>query len=282
MRFRRITSTTLALALLALTVHARAASAAEVNVLCSVGLKAVMDALAPEFEKASKNKVVVKYDLAATLKKQIEGGTPFDLAVLTPAMVDDLIKSGRLAADSRTVIARSGLALAIRKGAKKPDVSTADSFKRTLLDAKSIAYAKEGASGVYFAELVQRLGIADALKAKSTLTTTGDAVNEAVTHGTVELGVLPVSEILPIAGMEVGGVFPPDVQSYIVMVAGVGTKAAQGSAARDLVKFLTAPAQLPVIKAKGMERVAGLQLIPERTVARTCYACGLGHTLYFW
>ena len=256
MKSSRFTSGTLALALLLLAVHTRAANAAEVNVLCSVGLKAVMDALAPEFEKASKNKVVVKYDLAATLKKQIEGGAPFDLAVLTPGIIDDLIKAGKLAADSRTVIARSGLALAIRKGAKKPDVSTSDAFKRTLLDAKSIAYAKEGASGVYFAELVQRLGIADALKAKSTLTSTGDAVNEAVTHGTVELGVLPVSEILPVAGMEIGGVFPADVQSYIVMVAGVGANAKQSSAARDLVKFLTAPAQLPVIKAKGMDRVA--------------------------
>jgi molybdate transport system substrate-binding protein len=249
----RIISTTLAAALFALAVHTKAA-AADVNVLCSVGIKAVMEALAPEFERTTKNKVTVKYDLAATLKKEIEGGAPFDLAVLTPAMVDDLIKSGKIAGDSRAVIARSGLALAIRKGAKKPDVSSADAFKRTLLNAKSIAYAKEGASGVYFAELVQRLGIADALKAKRTLTTTGDAVNEAVTHGTVELGVLPVSEILPVAGMEVGGVFPADVQSYIVMVAGVGANAKQGAAARDLVKFLTAPAQLPVIKAKGMER----------------------------
>jgi molybdate transport system substrate-binding protein len=280
MRFNRMTLMTVALVLSVLAV-ARAAHAAEVNVLCSVGLKAVMDALAPAFEKASKNKVVVKYDLAANLKKQIEGGAPFDLAVLTPAMVDDLIKAGKLVADSRTVIARSGLALAIRKGAKKPDVSTSDAFKRTLLDAKSIAYAKEGASGVYFAELVQRLGIADALKAKTTLTSSGDAVNEAVTHGTVELGVLPVSEILPVAGMEVGGVFPPDVQSYVVMVAGVGAKARESAAARELVKFLMAPAQLPVIKAKGMDRLAELRLLPETVIARTCYACSLGHTLYF-
>ena len=136
MRFNRMTPTTLALVLSVLTV-ARAAHAAEVNVLCSVGLKAVMDALAPEFEKASKNKVVVKYDLAANLKKQIEGGAPFDLAVLTPAMIYDLIKTGRLAADSRTVIARSGLALAIRKGAKKPDVGTSDAFKRTLLHPRT-------------------------------------------------------------------------------------------------------------------------------------------------
>ena len=245
-----------ALALAALTVQARAANAAEITVLCSVGLKAVMDELAPQFERATKHTVVVKYDLAAVLKRQIEGGAPFDLVVLTPAMLDNLIKQGKVAADSRAVVARSGLALAIREGAKKPDISSTDAFKRTLLGAKSIAYAKEGASGVFFAEIIQGLKIADALKSKSTLTATGDAIGEAVVHGTVELGVLPVSEILPVPGMVVGGAFPAEVQRYIVMVAGVSSGAKQGATARDLVKFLMAPAALPVIKAKGMERAA--------------------------
>src|SRR5262245_33095334 len=105
----RLTTTVLCLALLGSIVHTRTASAAEVKGLCSVGIKAVMEALAPEFERTTKHKVIVKYDLAATLKKEIEGGAPFDLAVLTPAMIDDLVKTGKLAADSRTVIARSGL-----------------------------------------------------------------------------------------------------------------------------------------------------------------------------
>ena len=134
--------------------------------------------------------------------------------------------------------------------------TTVEAFKRSLLAAKSIAYAKEGASGVAFAALIQRLGIADDLKAKSKLTATGEPVGEAVVRGGAELGVLPVSEILPIRGAELLGTFPADTQSYIVMVAAVGSGAKASSVARDFVRFLMAPSALPVISAKGMERPA--------------------------
>lgn len=230
------------------------ASAAQITVLCSNGIKAVMEELAPQFEQATKHKVVITYGLAAALKRQIEAGEPFDIAVLTPPLVDDLIKQGRIAGDTRIVLARSGMALAIRSGAPKPDVRTTDALKRTLIESKSIAYAKEGASGVFFAELVKRLGLADALKTKVKLTTSGEEVGAAVARGDAELGVLPVSEILPVRGIEVLGTFPPDVQSYVVMVAGVGARAAQRAAAKELITFLTAPAALRVITNKGMER----------------------------
>jgi molybdate transport system substrate-binding protein len=255
MRANRIAAATVALLLLTLAL-ARASNAQtpEIKVLCSTGLKAVMEALVPEFERTTRHKVVMKYDTAAALKQQIERGEPFDLAVVTPPVMDDLIKQGKIAADTRTTIARTGMALAIRAGARKPDISTTDALKRTLLDAKSVAYAKEGASGVYFVGLIQKLGIADALKVKSKLTTTGEEVGQAVAGGGAELGVLPVSEILPVHGVEVLGTFPADVQSYAVMVGGVGAGAKDSSAAKDLLKFVTAPAALPVIKKKGMER----------------------------
>ena len=188
------------------------------------------------------------------MKQRIEGGEPFDAAFLTPSAIDDLIARGKIAADSRATIARSGLAIAIRTGERRADIGTVDAFKRALLGAKSIAYAKEGASGVAFAALIQRLGIAADLKDKSTLTATGEEVGQAIVRGDAELGILPVSEILPIRGAEMLGTFPADVQSYIVMVGGVSGASRQGAAARDLIKFLTAPAALPVIKAKGMER----------------------------
>ena len=228
----------------------------EIKVLCSNGFKAVMEELASRFERATKHKVVVKYGLAAIFRRQIESGEPFDLAVLTPAAIDDLIKEGKIVADSRTTLARTGLAIAVRAGAPKPDISTVDAFKRALLRAKSIAYTKEGASGVAFGALIQRLGIADDLKAKSQLTVTGEEVGQAVVRGEAEFGVLPVSEILPVRGAEVLGTFPGDTQTYIPMVAGVSSSAKQGSAARDLIGFLTAPAALPVIQAKGMERTS--------------------------
>jgi molybdate transport system substrate-binding protein len=231
-----------------------AAHAAEIHVLCSVGLKAVMDDLAPQFERASGHKVVVKYGLASGLKQQIETGEPFDLAVLTPPLIDDLIKQGKLTAGTNAVIARSGLGLMIRAGARKPDVSTTEAFKRSLLAAKGIAFAKEGASGVAFSALIQRLGIADTLKPKLKPTSTGGEVNDLVVRGGADFGVLPLSEILPVKGAELGGMFPADVQNYIIMTAAVSASPKQSAAAQDLIKFLTSPAVLPAIKAKGMDR----------------------------
>ena len=230
------------------------ANAAEIRVLCSNGLKAVFEELAPQFERASGHKVVVKFGLAANFKQQIETGEAFDLAILTPAAIDDLIKSGKMAADSRSVIARTGLGVMIKSGARKPDVRTSDSFKKALLDAQSIAYAKEGASGVAFAALIDRLKIADTLKPKLKPTATGEEVNDLVVKGGAQYGILPLSEILAVKGAELGGMFPADVQTYITMATAVSSNAKQAAAARDLIKFMMAPAANPVIKAKGMER----------------------------
>jgi molybdate transport system substrate-binding protein len=253
MRFIRSASQT-GLAVAILLVHPVAAQTGDIKVLCSTGFKAVMEDLVPQFERATHHKVAVRYGLAAVLRQQIEAGEAFDLAILTPAAIDDLIKVQKVAADSRTILAQSGLGIAIRAGARKPDITTVEAFKRSLLGAKSIAYAKEGASGVAFAALIRRLGIAEDLKAKSKLTATGEEVGEAVVRGEAELGVLPVSEILPVRGAELLGTFPADTQSYIVMVAAVAAGAKAGDAARDLVKFLVAPSALPVLTAKGMER----------------------------
>ena len=208
----------------------------------------------PQFEKATGHKVVAKFGLAAGFKQQIESGASFDLTILTPPMIDDLIKQGRLKADSRAVIARTGLGIMVRAGARKPDVRDIEAFKRSLLTARSIAFAKEGASGVAFANLIEKLGIAANLKSKLKTTATGEEVNDLVVSGDSEFGILPLSEILAVRGAELGGMFPEDIQSYIVMAAGVGSDAKQAGAARDLIKFMTAPAALSVIKARGMER----------------------------
>jgi len=250
---RRIVPAIAVLAFLFAPHLTRATAADEVTVLCSNGLKAVLEDLGPTFESATHNTLVVTYGLAASLGQRIKSGEAFDVAFLTPAVVDDLIAAGKISRETRAEVARSGLALAIRSGTRKPDISTSDAFKRTLLNAKSIAYAKEGASGVLFAATIQRLGIAGDLQPKSRLTATGEAVSDAVVKGEVELGVLPLSEILPVKGEE-PVVFPADVQSYIVMVGGANAASKHAQAARDLIKYVTAPAALPVLKAKGMER----------------------------
>jgi molybdate transport system substrate-binding protein len=240
--------------LVAILLHATAATADEIRVLSSVGIKAVIDELAPEFEKATRHKVTTVFDLASTLKTKIDGGAPFDVAILTPPLLDDLNTKGLVTSASRTAVARVGLGLMIKAGTKKPNVSSIDAFRRTLLDARSITYASAGASGVAFLAIVEKMGIAPQIKVKAKPVASGEDVNANITNGVAELAVLPVSEILPVKGAELGGVFPAEVQTYVVMTAGVSAKA-QGNAANEFVTFLMSPANDAVVKAKGMERL---------------------------
>jgi molybdate transport system substrate-binding protein len=190
------------------------------------------------------------------LRQRIEKGEPFDLAVLTPDLIDGLIAGGKIVAETRTAIARAPMALAIRSGGLKPDVTTIVALKATLLAAPSIAYAKDGAAGLYFASLIERLGIADVVRQKSVLTGTGEQVSQAVATGKAEMGVLPLSEIVGVSGIDLVGTFPLDVQGYAVMVGGIRTGAVNGAAAQRLIEFLTSPDAAPVIEQAGMERPA--------------------------
>ena len=228
--------------------------AAEINVLCSNGLKAVVDELVPVFEQKTGNKVLLKFEPSTQIQKRIEAGEAFDLAVMTTPLIDQEIKAGRLAADSRAIIARSGLGLSVRAGSKKPDIKTVESFKQALLNAKSITYATAGASAAPFEALVDKLGVAPQVKPKYNLRPTASQVGEVVADGTVEIGVAPVSEILPVKGVELVGPFPSELQSYVVMTAGISSKAKEKNTAKALVDFLMSPANNGVIKAKGMER----------------------------
>ena len=241
------------LSVVAVLLGAPAASADEVLVLSSVGIKAVVEELGPNFENASANDVTTTFGLASALKTRIEGGERFDVAILTPALLDELIAKGLVAADSRTVVARVGLGLMIKAGAPKPQVGTVDDFKRTLLAARSVTYASSGASGVAFLKILDDLGIAAEVKAKAKPAASGDEVNANVLGGASDLAVLPISEILPVAGAELGAVFPDGVQTYVLMAAGVST-GARGSAPKDFVAFLAEPSNDGVVRAKGMER----------------------------
>jgi len=241
-------------AIIAALLQPAAARADEIKVLSSVGIKAVVDDLAPQFEKATKHRVRAVFDLASALKTRIESGEPFDVAILTPPLLDDLIAKGLVVPASRSSVARVGLGLMIKAGARKPDVSSTDAFKRTLLDARSITYASAGASGIAFLAIADKLAIAPQIKAKAKPAASGEEVNANIVSGAADLAVLPVSEILPVKGAELGGVFPPEVQTYVVMAAGTSAKT-RGSAAKDFLTFLMSPANNAVIKTKGMERL---------------------------
>ena len=229
------------------------AQAADIKIICSNGFQAVMHELGPQYEHATGHKLIVSYGLAAVLGKQIEGGETFDLAILAPPQVDALIKQGKIAAESRAVLARSGIGVMVRSGAPKPDISTVDAFKRALLDAKSIAFPPQGQSGIYMVGLIERLGLTEALKTKMMPIASGPLTGETVAKGEAEIGITPIGELLAVKGVALVGPLPAEVQNYIVQTAGVSAAAAQGAAARDFLKFLMAPANAHVIVEKGME-----------------------------
>jgi len=229
-----------------------AADGAELKIFGSRVTRMVMSDLGPQFERASGYKPVVVTDVAAVMKRRIESGEPFDLAVLVDFQADDLIKAGKLLADTRADVMKAGIGVAVKRGAPKPDIGTVEAFKRTLLDAKSITYLKEGASTIYLDRLFAQLGIAEALRAKTVKPET-ETVSERVAQGEVELGIIVIPNILSVAGAELVGPLPPEVQSYIVFTAAVSAQSAHQQAARDLIKLLKSPATVPLLKAKGME-----------------------------
>jgi molybdate transport system substrate-binding protein len=187
------------------------------------------------------------------LKAEIEKGATFDLAMLSDAAVDDLIKQGKLVGATRSVIAISGAGVAVRKGASKPDIGTVDAFKRALLNAKSVAYVEQGQTGIYLKALLPRLGIADALKDKIKRLPPENPAAQAVANGEAEIGMTQISEILPYPGAELVGPLPAEIQLSSVYPGAVGTGAKEPDAAKAFIKFLTAPSAIPVLKAKGLE-----------------------------
>jgi molybdate transport system substrate-binding protein len=230
-------------------IFAPAAGAAELTLLISNALKTVMADIAPRFEAATGHKLAITYGSTNPMKARIEKGEAFDLTILGDAAIDDLIKQGKLDAATRTVVARSGLGVASRKGAPKPDVGTTDAFKRTMLGAKSIAYLDDGLTGTYLKVLFRRLGIADDMTAKHKSARGG----EAVAAGEVELGVTQISEILYQKGTELAGPLPPEIQHYTNFSSAVSAGAKQPDAAKALLKYFLSPDAVRVMKTIGLE-----------------------------
>jgi molybdate transport system substrate-binding protein len=247
------TRSMVAATVLAITLAPGLGAAAEIKVISSVGVKTVLEELAPQFERASEHKVKITFGTAVPLKRQIDAGEAFDVVILTPALVDDLAKQGKIAPGSASNVAKSGIGVAIRQGAPKPDIGSTDAFKKTVLAARMIAYSKEGQSGAVMARLMERLGIAEEMKAKTILETRSGGVALNVVEGKADLAFNLISEILPIAGAELAGPLPAELQSYVVFAAGIGATTKETEAAKAFINFLKAPAAVPVLKAKGME-----------------------------
>jgi molybdate transport system substrate-binding protein len=232
------------------------ASAAEVKVLTAGAFKQVVLAVVPEFEKATGHKVVVDNDTVGGLTKRIEGGEAFDVVVLTPAAVDDLTRKGKIADGSKATLARVGVGVMVKAGAPAPDISSVEAFKRALLNAKSVAYidpASGGSSGIYVANLLDKLGIANDIKPKAKLKK-GGYVADLIKSGEAELGIHQISEIVPVTEVTLVGPLPAEIQNYTTYAAGIGAGAKDSDAAKALIKVLSGPGAAAVLKEKGMDR----------------------------
>jgi len=233
-----------------------AVEAAEVKVLSAAAMRAVMNELGPQFERATGHKLVMQFDVIGVLKRQIDAGESFDVTILTTPLIDDLVKEGKIAASTRADIARSGIGVIVSTGAPKPDISSADAFKRAMLNAKSISYPKEGATSIYLASLFERLGIAEQMTSKTKHDqVAGRALAQFVAAGEAELGLSVISGFEPVSGAELLGPLPSELQNYVGYTAGVGATAKEGEVGKALIQFLKAPASVPVLKAKGMEPI---------------------------
>jgi molybdate transport system substrate-binding protein len=229
-----------------------AAEAMETKVLTSAAPRGVLREIAPVFERATGQRLAIESAFAADLKRRIEAGNPFDVAILPPDMADDLMRGGKLATGSRVDLGRTGMGVAVRSGARKPDIGTLDAFRRALLAAPTIAYADGGASGVQFHSILARLGIADAVKPKLRPYPSGGAV-EALARGEADLVVVGIAPILSVPAVELVGWLPPELQSYIVFTGSIGTAAKQPDAAQALLNLLTSPATIALFKSQGFE-----------------------------
>jgi molybdate transport system substrate-binding protein len=226
--------------------------AAEIQVLASNATKEAYLELVPQFEKTTEHKVTTTWSGTLDIKKRLAAGETYDVLIMAGPEIDAFIKQGKLVAGSRSDLAKSGVGVAVRTGAPKPDISSVDSLKAALLSAKSIGYS-QGPSGTYLVGLFQRMGIADAIKDKVIISKVGQPVGNLIASGEAEIGFQQVSELLPVKGIDFLGPLPASIQQITTFSGGLFAAAKQPDAAKTLVTFLASPAATPVKKKHGLD-----------------------------
>jgi molybdate transport system substrate-binding protein len=238
---------------------ATALAAAELKVLTAGACKPVVTALVADFEKGG-HTVTIDNDTAGALMRRIDGGEAFDLAVLTPQALRELSERGKIDAASIKRLARVGIGVAIKEGAPRPSIATVDDFKQALLAARAVAYidpAAGGSSGIYLAQLFDKLGIADAIKAKAVLVP-GGLVAQRVVNGEADIGIHQISEIKAVRGATLVGPLPAEIQHYTVYAGGIGAQARDPHAAKKLIDLLAGDEAKAALKRLGMEPPDGV------------------------
>lgn len=234
----------------------------EITILCSNGLRAAMEKLLPEYERTMGRRMKVQFGASATFKRSIEAGEPFDLAILTPQLIEDLIKQGKIAAGTAVNIASTGIGVAVRAGSPKPDVATPEAMKQTLLKAKSIGYVKEGASAAAIVSMLDRLGIGNEVQHKIVFQPGAGPSMASVAGGQTDLAFALISEILSVPGVQLAGPFPPEFQKPIIMSAGIASSTRNRAVVDKIVKSLTGAEASTTIKATGLDPARPASLRP--------------------
>jgi molybdate transport system substrate-binding protein len=228
------------------------AQTAEIKLLASGALKEAYLELLPKFEAASGHRVMPLWSSTTDIQKRVAAGEVADLVILGDSGTQALIKDGKLIASTRAVFAKSGIYIAVRSAAPKPDISSADTLKQSLLAAKSVGYS-EGASGTYLVGMFQKLGIYDQVKAKASIAKANEPVGEKVAQGEAEIGFHQLSELMPVKGIDIVGPLPAELQFITVFSGALHHDAQEPPAAQALIQFLIAPAAGASIKRFGLE-----------------------------
>ena len=229
----------------------RAVQAAEITVRAGMGVVSSVRDLAPAFEKTTGHKVIVIFDPTPVMNEKINSGAPADIAAVQPQQVDELIKQGKMVAGTHTNFAQAGVGVAVKAGAPKPDISTVAAFKTAMLNAKSIGYS-QGGSGTISARVMEKLGIADQLKARTKFID-GRAVAEDVAKGLVEVGLQQINVIIPVEGADYVGPLPKELQETVKFAGGVLTVSKEPEVARAFLRFIASPEAAPLIRKSAME-----------------------------
>jgi molybdate transport system substrate-binding protein len=232
------------------------ADSAEIKVLSANGMREVMHDLGPKFESASGHKLAITFATVGVIVKRVQEGEKADVIIAPRQGIDSLVKDGKANTEAVTVLARSGIGLIVRNGSTKPDISTSEALKRALVAAKSVTYldpAAGGTTGVHFAKVLDRLDIAELVKAKTVLHKNSREAGALVASGQAEIGVNLVQELMPLPGIEIVGPLPGDLQLTLVFAATLTSDTNESTASKALIDFLRTPNAAKVIQAKGME-----------------------------
>jgi molybdate transport system substrate-binding protein len=228
-----------------------------IRVIASNGIREVFNEARPKAEAATGKPLAIDYNSSNAQVDRIEKGADFDVAVLTSDTIDDLINKGKIAPGTRTLLARAGIGVGVRKGAAKPDISSGESIKKALLAAKTVTYAQDGASRVHVEMMFGRLGISQEMTPKIRLEQGSTRSAALVAAGRADMILTLISEILPAEGVSLVGPLPPEYQYYVQFAAGIGVKAKRADAGKALIQFLESPATAAMLAPKGMEPPKG-------------------------